>query len=127
MIAISFDAECVNQHTAPDIAALSRDERFCVGITGDMAEEQHEILEAQHVPVTVPGETRPRIAPPLLLWSRLLSGDDKAATLRKIGQRVSAHRLWHVVNTDPVDLSFVDAPDWLLLTMAQLAEKLRAA
>lgn len=126
MIAISFDAECVNQHTAPEIAALSRDERFCVGITGDMTEEQREILLAQHVPVQVPGEQHVRIAPPLLLWSRLLPGDDKAATLRKIEQRVSAHRFWHVANKTIFNFA-VQTSTWDHMDLTTLAKKLQVA
>ena len=127
MIVISFDAECVNQNTAPEIAALSRDERFCVGITGDMTEEQREILLAQHVPVHVGNERR--LVPPLLLWSRPLPGDDKTTTLRKVEQRASAHRFWHVVDADePVDVKIVDGlPGWIPVVLSRLAEKLAAA
>ncbi len=125
MIVISFDAECVNQNTAPEIANLSRDDRFCVGITGNMTQDQREILEAQHVPVQVPGEQHLRIAPPLLLWSRLLPGDDKVATLRKVDERVTARQYWHV---DPKarDLT-VDARGWVHMNLAALIEKVRAA
>lgn len=125
MIVISFDAECVTQHTAPEIAALSRDERFCVGITGDMTEEQREILLAQHVPVLVPGETRPRMATPLLLWSRLLPGDNRKRTLQKVYERLpNASKFWHVV----AHQSFGELEDgWEQIDVVALAEKLRAA
>ncbi len=135
MIVISFDAECVNQNTAPEIAALSRDERFCVGITGDMTEEQREILLAQHAPVRVGNERR--LAPPLLLWSRLLPGDDKTTTLRKVHQRLpNASKFWHVEPSTRVGQVWSVTPSpnlgkvvdgWQHISLPTLGEKLAAA
>lgn len=122
MIVISFDAECVNQNTAPEIAGLSRDPRYCVGITGEMTEEQREILLAQHVPVRVGDEVR--LAPPLLLWSKLLPGDYMAATLRKVRERLpNASKFWHVMPSN----NFNQVADgWHHIDLATLSEKLAA-
>ena len=122
MIVISFDAECVNQNTAPDIAGLSRDPRYCVGITGEMTEDQREILEAQHVPVRVGNETQ--MAPPLLLWSRP-RGDSKLKTWHKIRQRIpQARRYLHVCDKPS---AVYPGGDWWALTFAALAKELAAA
>ena len=126
MIVLSFDAECINQNTAPDIAGLSRDPRFCVGITGEMSEEAREILEAQHVPVRVGNSDKVQMAPPLLLWSRP-RGDDKAKTLKKIRQRIpQVHQFWHVVGKS-TPLHPRTAPGWSMVALKTLAEKLKAA
>ncbi len=48
---------------------------------------------------------------------------------RKIGQRIDAHRFWHVVDADePADVKLVDGlPGWIPVLFSKLAKKLKAA